>query len=308
VDDYDELLWRLEALYGLHNTRGSRVVCLGSYAGWQGEYREAYLARAKWGMDIRLVSYEDLGGRLEAAFADPSVTQRAEAQAEEYIQSHQAVVATDREFINRAFVVYKVFKDLLTEHGAENFTIGECMGTMIQVGKTTACLPLSLLNDEGLVASCEAIFDTVPAMTLLRYVSGRPGFLNDPTFPHKGVITLGHCTAPTKLDGAQSEPVELVTHYESDYGVAPKVLFAPGTEATIVVPDFDAERWHGIKARVIKPTRFDACRSQVDVELLGDWERLNAEMTGFHWVMTYGDWGKHLDYVLPRVGIEYVQL
>ncbi|MCK7524027.1 MAG: hypothetical protein MZV64_43570 [Ignavibacteriales bacterium] len=26
-------------------------------------------------------------------------------------------------------------------------------------------------------------------------------FLNDPTYPHDGIITLAHCTAPRKMDG-----------------------------------------------------------------------------------------------------------
>jgi len=259
-------------------------------------------------MDIKLVSYAELQAKLEKALSAPGALEKAHAEAEAYVKQHQAPVKTDWEFLDRAFIVYHVFEDLLESHAAENFTIGQCMGTLIQVARTTACLPLSLLNDSGRIASCEAVFDTVPTMTLLHYISGRPCFLNDPTFPHAGKLTLGHCTAPTKLDGHNSEPLELVTHYESDYGVAPKVLFSEGAKGTLVFPDFSAKRWYGITARVLQPTSFDACRSQVDVALEGDWQRLAAEMRGFHCVLTYGDWHRHLGYVLPRVGIEYVRL
>jgi hypothetical protein len=33
------------------------------------------------------------------------------------------------------------------------------------------------------------------------------------------------CTAPRKLDGAENHELRLLTHFESDYGAAPKVEF-----------------------------------------------------------------------------------
>lgn len=39
---------------------------------------------------------------------------------------------------------------------AAAFTIRNCMSTIILMSKTTACLTLSLLNDEGRIAFCES--------------------------------------------------------------------------------------------------------------------------------------------------------
>ena len=54
------------------------------------------------------------------------------------------------------------------------------------------------------MAFCESDFVVIPSGILLRNISGRPHFLNDPTYPHDGVITLAHCTGPRKMDGKTS--------------------------------------------------------------------------------------------------------
>ena len=56
---------------------------------------------------------------------------------------------TKKEFIRNAFVLYVIFKEWLREHDATAITIGACMGTIIPMSDTTACLPLGWLNDEG---------------------------------------------------------------------------------------------------------------------------------------------------------------
>ena len=33
------------------------------------------------------------------------------------------------------------------------------------------------------------------------YISGKPVFLHNSTFPHAGVVTCAHCSAPRRLDG-----------------------------------------------------------------------------------------------------------
>ena len=104
---------------------------------------------------------------------------------------------------------------------------------------------MSLLNDEGYLAFCESDFVVIPSGILLHYISGKPVFLNDPTYPHDGVVTLAHCTAPRKMDGARLSAARILTHFESDYGAAPKVEMKIGQICTNLVPDFDCKKWVG---------------------------------------------------------------
>ncbi len=56
-------------------------------------------------------------------------------------------------------------------------TIDGCMGTIMPLAETSACLTLSLLNDAGYLAFCESDFVVIPAGILLANISGKPVFL-----------------------------------------------------------------------------------------------------------------------------------
>jgi len=148
----------------------------------------------------------------------------------------------------------------------------------------------------------------IPSGVLLHYISGKPVFLNDPTYPHHGVVTLAHCTAPTRLDGRNAEPVRILTHFESDYGAAPKVEMKKGQVVTNIVPDFACKKWVGFEGAILDSPFLDICRSQVDVEIRGDGELLLREMRGFHWMMSYGSYLKETGYALKKLGIEWLDL
>jgi hypothetical protein len=187
--------------------------------------------------------------------------------------------------------------------GANAITVHQCMGTIMGLSKTSACLALSTLNDDGWLAFCESDFVLIPAGMLLASIAGKPHFMNDPTYPHDGVITLAHCTAPRKLDGKKLEPVRLLTHFESDYGVAPKVEMRKGQEVTNVIPDFAAKRFVGFLGEIVDSPFLPICRSQIDVAYKFPDEKLALDMPGFHWETIYGDYLKEMGYALKKIGI-----
>ncbi len=114
----------------------------------------------------------------------------------------------------------------------------------------------------------------------MRYISGKPSFLQNPNFPHKGITTHAHCTAPRRMNGKDFEPVEIHTHYESDYGAAPKVNMRKGQIITVVAPSFTSEKWIGYRAKIIDHPFYDICRSQLDIEIDGDWKKLIEDKQG----------------------------
>jgi hypothetical protein len=61
VDRPDEMLWRMRALYGLKNTLGKKMVCIGGASGWgEGGQKAPDLARNLWKMDLQSVDYPAL--------------------------------------------------------------------------------------------------------------------------------------------------------------------------------------------------------------------------------------------------------
>jgi hypothetical protein len=307
VDDYGELLWRLRALYAVKNVLGTRIVALG---GPWGKYAPDAPQKAQDRFQLRIleVAYDEFAPLIKQAKADRDLVTRAAAWADQYLALPHTALLTDRTFVVNAFVLYRVFKDLMQEREALAFTIKSCMGTVIPMAETTACLALGLLNDEGLIAFCESDFVVIPAGILLRHLAGKPVFLHNSTFPHNRVVTCAHCTCPRRLDGERYEPAQIVTHFESDYGAAPKVEIPLGQQVTFIDPEYSTTRWVGFKGAVRANPFYDICRSQQDVEIQGAWKQLVNEVRDSHWLMVYGDYLKEIGYAARKLGLEWVNV
>jgi hypothetical protein len=96
-----------------------------------------------------------------------------------------------------------------------------------------------------------------------------------------------------------------MTHFESDYGAAPKVEMRCGQKVTNVIPDFAAERWVGLVAQIVAHPLMPICRSQIDVQFPGDSHLLAERMPGFHWMTVYGDYLRETGYALKKIPIEW---
>lgn len=307
VDDPNELAGKLRALRAVRNFLGSRIVALG---GPWGKYAAdaPQKAQERFGLEIVDVSYEDFGPRVLRALDNRTVMERAEKCVDRYLALPHTALQTDRRFVVNAFVLYELFKTLMAEHDATAFTIKSCMGTILPMAQTTACLTLGLLNDDGLIAFCESDFVIIPPGLLFRHLAGRPVFLHNSTFPHHAIVTCAHCTSPRRMDGRRLEPVQLVTHYESEYGAATKVEMPIGQEVTFIDPQYSTTRWLGFKGIVKANPALAICRSQQDVEVQGNWKRLVSEVRDSHWVMAYGDHLAALGYAARKIGIQWVDL
>ncbi|MGB9606603.1 MAG: sugar isomerase, partial [Bryobacteraceae bacterium] len=304
VDEPGELLWRLRALYAVKNFLGARVVALG---GARGKYapEAPEVARERFRLDIVEISYESFGPRIRAALADSRKVTQAEEWTRRYLALPGTTLETDRRFVVNAFLLYAVFRDLLREHDASILTIAGCMGTILSIAETTACLTLSLLNDEGRLALCESDFVILPPCILLWRIARAPVFLHNSTFPHRGMVTCAHCTAPRRMNGAHYQPVRILTHYESEYGAAPKVEAPSGQAVTFLNPEYATCRWIGMRGVITGNPFYEICRSQQDVRILGEWRRLLDEVRDSHWVMAYGDWLREAGYAAPRIGVRW---
>ena len=309
VDRLDQLKWRFRSLYGLKNTLGKKVVCVGGPSGWgAGGQKAPEMTRNIFKMDLQTVGYPDLAEMIKKARADKALVKRCKNEANRYLKQKSVTLETDKQFVTNAFILTDVFKFLMNEANTDTFTINHCMGTIMGMSETTACLPLSLLNDAGYSAYCESDFVVIPSGILLHHISSLPVFLNDPTYPHDGIVTLAHCTAPRKMDGEKLEPARILTHFESDYGAAPKVNMKVGQEITVIDPDFDFKQWLGFKGEIVDNPFLDICRSQIDVKINGSTKTLNAETKGFHWMASYGDYLKETGYALNKIGINWLDI
>jgi hypothetical protein len=309
IDNQDEILWRLRALCGLKSTLNSTIVAIGGAGAWaQPKDVVPNLVKDKFKLNVQTVSYEELGKLITEARADKATVSDAKSRADKYLNDSSVKLETKRQFVENCFILQDVLVRIMNRFECRAITINSCMGTIMPLSETSACLTLSLLNDAGYLAFCESDFVVVPTGILLANITGKAVFLNDPTYPHDGIITLAHCTAPRRMDGKNLAPARLLTHFESDYGAAPKVEMLIGQTVTNIMPDFAFKKNVGLLGKIVDNPFLDICRSQIDVGFECESKIVAEQMPGFHWITAYGDYIKESGYALKKIGIDFTKL
>lgn len=308
VDKYDEVLWRFRALYGLKNAKGTKMLAIGGLAAYSKPGQESGPRHAKevWDYQFEIVSEEDFGKRLEQARADRRIVEAVERQTKALLAQPNVTLATERKFVFNSFMALWVAKQLMKETGATNFGFAYCMKRkVIEMLDTPPCLVLALANDEGYTAYCHTdLTHTLPGV-LLRWIAGKPAFLCNSHLPHDGIFTVAHCAAPRKMNGKDYEPTKIMTHFESDYGAASKVEYTRGQVVTAVISNLHCTKWQGFRGKIIDSPSHPACRSQMDIQVDGDWRKILTDQQGFHTQVCYGDYLREVGYALKRVGIKW---
>jgi hypothetical protein len=305
IDSQPELLWRLRALAGLKNTVNSKILAIGGPGAWAQPLEISMnLVKEKYRLDIQTISYDELGNLIVEARKDNSVVASAKSRADKYLRDTGIKLETNLKYVENCFVLEDILQRLMERFNCRAVTINNCMGTIMPLAETSACLTLSLLNDAGYLAFCESDFIVVPSGILLANISGKPVFLNDPTYPHDSTITLAHCTAPRRMDAKNLAPARILTHFESDFGAAPKVEMHIGQTVTNIIPDFAFKRNVGLLGKITDNPFLDICRSQIDISYNCESRKVAEQMRGFHWITVYGDYLKETGYALKKIGIK----
>ncbi len=308
IDSPDEILWRLRALAGLRNTLGTKILAVGGPAAWADPEGPGTVIKKvidTWKFDIVTVSYDDLGQLIREARADSATVRRARTRAEAYLRQPGTSLETGRSFVENAFLLDEVFRAMMKKAGCRAMTINGCMGTIMPLAETSACLTLSTLNDDGYLAFCESDFVVIPSGVLLANIAGHARVPQRPDLPARRDHHPGPLHGAAEDGRRKTEPARILTHFESDYGAAPKVEMAKGQIVTNIVPDFASKRWLGLLGEIVEAPFLPICRSQIDVRFKCDDRTLAERMPGFHWMTAYGDHTKELAYALKRVGIAW---
>lgn len=188
------------------------------------------------------------------------------------------------EEVAKAFAVYRRLKEIFSERGLGSVTV-RCFDLIKEAG-TTACVALSLMNDEGSTAGCEGDVPAALAMLVAQTITGRPSFMANPALIEGDTVLLAHCTVALGL----VERYRLRTHFESGLGVGVAGKLPEGVRATVLrfSPELDRLRAGVGEVFEGRPVREGYCRTQVLLELKGA-EKLLRDPMGNHYVLVLED-------------------
>lgn len=194
----------------------------------------------------------------------------------------------NRDELNKTEKVYLALKKMVYDYHLSGLTV-RCFDLLTSL-KTTSCLALSKLNQEGIVSSCEGDIPTLVSMLIVKKLTGLSSFQANPSKidVKNNTMIFAHCTLP--LDMVTS--YKLMTHYESKIGVAVKGELRENQEITIFKLSSNLEEYYVAKGKIIRNLNYEnLCRTQIEIQV----DDVNYFLThpfGNHHLIIYGD---HVD-------------
>ncbi|MCD6593895.1 hypothetical protein J7L00_07450, partial [Candidatus Bathyarchaeota archaeon] len=243
-------------------------------------------------------------------------TDEAEAEkiADKWIREALKVIEPTREEIVKSARMYLALKRAMQDSDADAVTI-DCLN-LYYGGKLPAypCLALFQLNNEGSTGVCEADLNSTITQLMMRYLTGRPGYVSDPVIDTtSNQIIYVHCVASNRVYGPNglSNPYIIRSHSEDRKGAAVQSLMPLGETVTTLRINVEAKAMcihQGITVANIEDDR--ACRTKLAAEtdaerILENW---NAEVDfGWHRVTLYGDWRRQAINLARLLGLKIIE-
>ncbi|HPE87473.1 MAG: hypothetical protein PHT77_09600 [Bacteroidales bacterium] len=157
--------------------------------------------------------------------------------------------------------LYGLLKSLILTHQLAGVSV-ECF-SLVTKKQITACLPLALLNAEGIPAACEGDMISLAGMMLIKAVTGHLPWMANIVMVQDNEIRFAHCTIPLNMPESQI----ITTHYETGMGTAVKGRLQQGNYTLV---RFNSPLTRVFIAEAVTkaaPEIPEACRTQLVLEL-----------------------------------------
>ncbi len=301
TSDLKQLAAAVRPFRAMHHLREAKLLNLTAGA-LPAEFTKA--VADKFGTEIQRIDLP----RMMAAYESIDA-KAAEDEARRWMHAATKIVEPSRDEIIRSCRLALAFEKVLAEENATALTV-ECYGSMYRKLPAFPCVGFVRLNDMGLAGICESDLASGMTFLLLQTLSGRPGFISDPTVDEsKGAIILAHCLGSTRMDGPAGPRArfKLRTIMERQEGCVPQVTMRVGqrvTQALLVGTD---KVLYFTGTIIESPDTERGCRTKMTVKVDGDVTRLWQNWShGLHRVTCYGDVVPDLRRFCRFKGIELV--
>jgi len=268
----------------IENLKGKRVGIIGRPSGWLISSGAKYESvRAKWGVEMIDLPLQEVIDRYNAT-SDASV----ESLVETFISQASDIKEPTRTDITKAMRLYTSLKEMCEHHGLDAFTLN-CFD-LIPKTKTTGCLALAKLNDDGIPAGCEGDMQTLLTMLAVKAATGMKSFMANPsriTNNDKHEMVFAHCTIALSM----TDHYIIRNHYESLSGVAIEGILPKGEVTVVKCGGKEMTNYFISKAELLECTSNPImCRTQMRLRLDKPLEYFLNRSIGNHHVIIPGNW------------------
>ena len=290
IDDYAQAQEALEKLNGM------RVGVIGKPSGWLIASNVDFDAmRERWGIEMVNVPLNEVVKGYEAVTDD-----EVQDITDEFLSRAVGIKEPSRDEVVKAMRLYLSVKRTVDEYCLDAFTLN-CFD-LIPTTRTTGCLALALLNQEGIPAGCEGDEQTLLTMLAVQAATGEMTFMANPSkildnAAHE--MVFAHCT----IAPAMTDRYIVRDHYESLSGVAVEGIFDPMDMTIVKCGGKNMERYFISQARLLEcTTNPNMCRTQLRLRLDEPLDYFLERSIGNHHVIVRGNHVERLVTVLRMLG------
>ncbi len=254
---------------------------------------EAVEAAKRFGFRVENVSPSELDAMMERVDV---------REVKRYLSLHMDLGGVDERLAEGPARLAAAAKLAALERGA-NLVVIDCFPFILRKG-FTPCIMMAYLLDEGLIAACEADYRAAILMTMAKVLTGKPGWIANPTHydPQENTLILSHCTAATSLGSYAT----LLPHFETGNPYAVHVRIEPGVY-TLAALSPDYQRLSYALVEVVESGMFSGgrCRTQVVAKFVDEEnpEPFPAKAVSNHHVLIKGDVRTELGIAARLLGI-----
>lgn len=277
----------VEVAEAIESLKGKQLGLIGNVSDWLiASSVEKNLLMSKLGINLKQIDWKSL-----CSFEDAE-TNTAFLREFEYNNEEEKVNASK---------IYNILNDCIKKEKLDAITV-ECF-PLVRQKSVTACLALSLFNDQEIPAGCEGDLASIVGMMFAKEISGSIPWMANVAKISEDATLFAHCTIGTNL----LSNYEVTTHFETGLGTAIQGMYRYND---ITVFRFNSELTKAFITRgevLDRPRYATACRTQIEVKLPQNAiNSLKNNPLGNHHLILHGNQSEKLKLACGLLGIEVI--
>jgi len=286
----------------------AKILVVADGEGWDSNNEKIKRIKEIFGTEVIRITSEELNSYYEKVDLN-----EAEKYKEKWIKEALKVVEPTEEEILKSARMHLAIRKAMEDKKADAVTV-DCLG-LYYSGKLFAypCLSFFQLNNEGLTGVCEADLDSTITQLLIRYLTGRPGYVSDPVIDTAtDQIIYTHCVATNKVYGPDglSNPYIIRSHAEDQKGASIQSIMPLGEKVTTIKVSSINKAFSIHTGKTVANVNDEkACRTKLAAEV--DAEKIlnnyHFEIFSWHRVTFYGDYRKEMINLATLYGLKTYQ-
>lgn len=299
----DEMISQIKYSYKASKTRKGLKKSVIGVVGFPSDWLIAsgvdYMeSQKKWGVTFKNIELHEVSRCMEEAGIE-----EAEKIAGDFINGAALKKEPDAADVVEGAKVYLALKSLCDKYCLDAMTI-RCFD-LLSKHKTTGCLALSFLNNEGVVSGCEGDCQSVFSMLLLYMLTGNKVFMANPSYidSEKSEIILAHCTIPTCM----TEKYIIRNHFESRIGVGIQGVVEEGPVTVFKCGGKKLDKYFLASGQIVRNLdEASMCRTQLKIHLDTDISYFFRNPIANHHMVIKGDHTRLIEHFMQEMGCKRI--